>query len=90
MANEHITTQDESQAQRSQPGKSKSSAARVRALRERRRVSGKRLISVYITTDEFGKLEELATHFGWPIGGTLGACIRNCWERVLAAKSRVG
>jgi len=47
------------------------------------------LISVYITTDEFEKLEELAKHFGWPIGGTLGACIRNCWERVLAAKSHV-
>ena len=70
-------------------GRTKSSAGRVRALRERRRAAGKRLISVYLSQEEFRKLRELASHFGRPVGGTVGAVIRNCWERYVAAKSNL-
>ena len=87
MANEYITTQGESQAERSQPAKRKSSAARVRALRERRRATGKRLISVYITADEFGKLQELAKHHGWTQAAAVGPCIRHAWKTVFGSKT---
>jgi hypothetical protein len=69
--------------------RSNSSAARVRALRERRRAAGKRLISVYLTQEEFDKLQALAMHFGWPVGATVSAAIRNCWARFVAAKSNL-
>ena len=64
----------------------KSSAARVRALRERRLAAGKRLISVYLSQEECDKLQDLAASRGWSQSIAIGACVRHAWDTVIGAK----
>jgi len=68
-------------------GGRQSSAARVRAYRERRRASGRRLVSFYLTGQEFAELQELARYFKRSAGVIVGGCIRDVRKRVLGNKS---
>jgi hypothetical protein len=72
------------------PTSGKSSAARVRAFRERRRAGGKRSITVYLSSEEFEKLQELARHRGWTQSILIGACVRYAWNQVLGPKMKTG
>ena len=53
-----------------------SSAARVRAFRERRRKAGRRMVSLDLSATEFRQMHELGRCSNRRLGVTVGACIR--------------